>query len=213
MEFLNHNWVPKTKLCYIKMPKFYKYLRSSYPKYKNYHTKILSMFGHEQLFFIMKPKKKKKKSYCSQLKDSRLNSIQHIKTWNARPYIDMLGQKESVTFLHLKQRSNELWKKKLIIKYFYFFQMLCFFISNLIYNLWYHTYMFVLCYVFMLWSSKNERKFDYISGSWFFLHPIHFTHFCCISGFCRNLNLQSLVYTIFFSPTFSPLSKWACIKK
>lgn len=27
------------------------------------------------------------------------------------------------------------------------------------------SYMFMLCYVFMPWSSKNERKFDYISGS------------------------------------------------
>lgn len=63
--------------------------------------------------FSLWNQKKKKKSYFSQLKDWRLNSIQHIKTWNARPYIDMLGQKKSVTFLHLKQRSNELWKKKI----------------------------------------------------------------------------------------------------
>ena len=58
MEFLNHNGVPKTKFCNIRVPKFYEYLRSSYPKYKNYHTKILSMFSHEQLFPIMKSKRK-----------------------------------------------------------------------------------------------------------------------------------------------------------
>lgn len=79
------------------MPEFYTYLRTGYATCKNYRTEILSMFSREQLFSIMKLNKA-----IALLKDSRLNSVQHISVWNARLNIDMLGQKKSVTFPLLK---------------------------------------------------------------------------------------------------------------
>lgn len=43
-------------------------------------------------------------------------------------------------------------------------------------------------------SSKNERKVDYFSDSWFCLCPVHSTHLHCLSEFCKNLNLQPMMY-------------------
>lgn len=92
---LQCNTVLKTKYDDVGIPEFYKYLGSSYPKYKNHCAKILSMFGStyvcEQLFSVMKLNKTK---HRSQLKDSRLNSVLHIATRNTRPDIDMLVQKK-----------------------------------------------------------------------------------------------------------------------
>ncbi|KAM7148817.1 general transcription factor II-I repeat domain-containing protein 2 isoform 2-T3 [Molossus nigricans] len=71
----------KARYDKVGIPEFYKYLSSSYPKYKNHCAKILSMFGStyicEQLFSIMKLSKTK---YCSQLKDSQWDSVLHIST-------------------------------------------------------------------------------------------------------------------------------------
>ncbi|XP_054549573.1 general transcription factor II-I repeat domain-containing protein 2B isoform X2 [Talpa occidentalis] len=76
---LQCNTVLKTKYDKVGIPEFYKYLWSSYPKYKNHCAKILSMFGStyicEQLFSIMKLSKTK---FCSQLKDSQWDSVLHI---------------------------------------------------------------------------------------------------------------------------------------
>ncbi|XP_045399127.1 general transcription factor II-I repeat domain-containing protein 2B isoform X2 [Lemur catta] len=78
---LQCNTVLKTKYDKVGIPEFYKYLWSSYPKYRNHCAKILSMFGStyicEQLFSIMKLSKTK---YCSQLKDSQWDSVLHITT-------------------------------------------------------------------------------------------------------------------------------------
>ena len=50
--------VLKLKHDVIQMPKFYKYLRSSNPKYKKHYARHLFMFGNsyisKQLFSIMK---------------------------------------------------------------------------------------------------------------------------------------------------------------
>ncbi|KAM9584366.1 general transcription factor II-I repeat domain-containing protein 2A isoform 2-T2 [Trichechus inunguis] len=76
---LQCNTVLKTKYDKVGIPEFYKYLWSSYPKYKHHCAKILSMFGStyicEQLFSIMKLSKTK---YHSQLKDSQWDSVLHI---------------------------------------------------------------------------------------------------------------------------------------
>ncbi|KAM5262257.1 general transcription factor II-I repeat domain-containing protein 2B isoform 3-T3 [Hipposideros larvatus] len=76
---LQCNTVLKAKYDKVGIPEFYKYLWSSYPKYKNHCAKILSMFGStyicEQLFSIMKLSKTK---YCSQLKDSQWDSVLQI---------------------------------------------------------------------------------------------------------------------------------------
>ncbi|XP_016080618.1 PREDICTED: general transcription factor II-I repeat domain-containing protein 2B isoform X2 [Miniopterus natalensis] len=78
---LQCNTVLKTKYDKVGIPEFYKYLWSSYPRYKNHCAKILSMFGStyvcEQLFSIMKLSKTK---YCSQLQDSQWDSVIHIAT-------------------------------------------------------------------------------------------------------------------------------------
>nr|XP_035968516.1 general transcription factor II-I repeat domain-containing protein 2 isoform X5 [Halichoerus grypus] len=78
---LQCNTVLKTKYDKVGVPEFYKYLWSSYPKYRIHCAKILSMFGStyicEQLFSIMKLSKTK---YCSQLKDSQWDSMLHIAT-------------------------------------------------------------------------------------------------------------------------------------
>lgn len=78
---LQCNTVLKTKYDKVGIPEFYKYLWSSYPRYKNHCAKILSMFGStyicEQLFSIMKLSKTK---YCSQLKASQWDSVLHIAT-------------------------------------------------------------------------------------------------------------------------------------
>ncbi|ELK06839.1 General transcription factor II-I repeat domain-containing protein 2 [Pteropus alecto] len=78
---LQCNTVLKTKYDKVGIPEFYKYLWSSYPKYRNHCAKILSMFGStyicEQLFSIMKLSKTK---YCSQLKASQWDSVLHIAT-------------------------------------------------------------------------------------------------------------------------------------
>ncbi|XP_057603550.1 general transcription factor II-I repeat domain-containing protein 2 isoform X2 [Hippopotamus amphibius kiboko] len=78
---LQCNTVLKTKYDKVGIPEFYKYLWSSYPKYKTHCAKILSMFGStyicEQLFSIMKLSKTE---YCSQLKDSQWDSVLHIST-------------------------------------------------------------------------------------------------------------------------------------
>ncbi|XP_036897635.1 general transcription factor II-I repeat domain-containing protein 2B isoform X2 [Sturnira hondurensis] len=78
---LQCNTVLKTKYDKVGVPEFYKYLWSSYPKYKNHCAKILSMFGStyicEQLFSILKLSKMK---YSSQLKDSQWDSVLHIAT-------------------------------------------------------------------------------------------------------------------------------------
>ncbi|XP_059752877.1 general transcription factor II-I repeat domain-containing protein 2 isoform X2 [Balaenoptera ricei] len=78
---LQCNTVLKTKYDKVGIPEFYKYLWSSYPKYKTHCAKILSMFGStyicEQLFSIMKLSKTE---YCSQLKDSQWDSVLHIAT-------------------------------------------------------------------------------------------------------------------------------------
>ncbi|KAM9208919.1 general transcription factor II-I repeat domain-containing protein 2B-like [Dugong dugon] len=80
---LQCNTVLKTKYDKVGIPEFYKYLWSSYPKYKHHCAKILSMFGStyicEQLFSIMKLSKTK---YHSQLKDSQWDSVLHIATYN-----------------------------------------------------------------------------------------------------------------------------------
>ncbi|XP_053410680.1 general transcription factor II-I repeat domain-containing protein 2B isoform X2 [Nycticebus coucang] len=78
---LQCNTVLKTKYDKVGIPEFYKYLWSSYPKYRHHCAKILSMFGStyicEQLFSIMKLSKTK---YGSQLKDSQWDSVLHITT-------------------------------------------------------------------------------------------------------------------------------------
>ncbi|XP_036743272.2 general transcription factor II-I repeat domain-containing protein 2B isoform X2 [Manis pentadactyla] len=78
---LQCNTVLKTKYDKVGIPEFYKYLWSSYPKYRHHCAKMLSMFGStyicEQLFSIMKLSKTK---YCSQLKDSQWDSVLHIGT-------------------------------------------------------------------------------------------------------------------------------------
>ncbi|KAI5945386.1 General transcription factor II-I repeat domain-containing protein 2B [Manis javanica] len=78
---LQCNTVLKTKYDKVGIPEFYKYLWSSYPKYRHHCAKMLSMFGStyicEQLFSIMKLSKTK---YCSQLKDSQWDSMLHIGT-------------------------------------------------------------------------------------------------------------------------------------
>ncbi|XP_061065121.1 general transcription factor II-I repeat domain-containing protein 2 isoform X2 [Eubalaena glacialis] len=78
---LQCNTALKTKYDKVGIPEFYKYLWSSYPKYKTHCAKILSMFGStyicEQLFSIMKLSKTE---YCSQLKDSQWDSVLHIAT-------------------------------------------------------------------------------------------------------------------------------------
>ncbi|XP_049760730.1 general transcription factor II-I repeat domain-containing protein 2 isoform X2 [Elephas maximus indicus] len=78
---LQCNKILKTKYDKFGIPEFYKYLWSSYPKYKHHCAKILSMFGStyicEQLFSIMKLSKTK---YHSQLKDSQWDSVLHIST-------------------------------------------------------------------------------------------------------------------------------------
>ncbi|XP_045675533.1 general transcription factor II-I repeat domain-containing protein 2B isoform X4 [Phyllostomus hastatus] len=78
---LQCNTVLKTKYDKVGVPEFYKYLWSSYPKYKTHCAKILSMFGStyicEQLFSILKLSKMK---YSSQLKDSQWDSVLHIAT-------------------------------------------------------------------------------------------------------------------------------------
>ncbi|XP_064152161.1 general transcription factor II-I repeat domain-containing protein 2B-like isoform X3 [Loxodonta africana] len=78
---LQCNKILKTKYDKFGIPEFYKYLWSSYPKYKNHCAKILSMFGStyicEQLFSIMKLSKTK---YHSHLKDSQWDSVLHIST-------------------------------------------------------------------------------------------------------------------------------------
>ncbi|XP_001494185.1 general transcription factor II-I repeat domain-containing protein 2 isoform X1 [Equus przewalskii] len=76
---LQCNTVLKTKYDKVGIPEFYRYLWSSYPRYKTHCAKILSMFGStyicEQLFSIMKLSKTK---FCSQLKDSQWDSVLHI---------------------------------------------------------------------------------------------------------------------------------------
>ncbi|XP_066130712.1 general transcription factor II-I repeat domain-containing protein 2 isoform X3 [Saccopteryx bilineata] len=78
---LQCNSVLKAKYDKVGIPEFYKYLWTSYPRYRNHCAKILSMFGStyicEQLFSIMKLSKTK---YCSQLKDSQWDSMLHIAT-------------------------------------------------------------------------------------------------------------------------------------
>ncbi|XP_037671335.1 general transcription factor II-I repeat domain-containing protein 2B isoform X2 [Choloepus didactylus] len=78
---LQCNTVLKTKYDKVGIPEFYKYLWSSYPKYKNHCAKILSMFGStyicEQLFSIMKLSKTK---HCTQLKDSQWDSVLQFAT-------------------------------------------------------------------------------------------------------------------------------------
>ncbi|XP_076996398.1 general transcription factor II-I repeat domain-containing protein 2B [Tamandua tetradactyla] len=78
---LQCNTVLKTKYDKVGIPEFYKYLWSSYPKYKTHCAKILSMFGStyicEQLFSIMKLSKTK---HCSQLKDSQWDSVLQFAT-------------------------------------------------------------------------------------------------------------------------------------
>ncbi|XP_058141943.1 general transcription factor II-I repeat domain-containing protein 2B isoform X2 [Dasypus novemcinctus] len=78
---LQCNTVLKTKYDEVGIPEFYKYLWSSYPRYKNHCAKILSMFGStyicEQLFSIMKLSKTK---HCSQLKDSQWDSMLQFAT-------------------------------------------------------------------------------------------------------------------------------------
>lgn len=85
-------------------------------------------------------------------------------------------------------------RKKLIIKYRCFFQMLYFPILNLVYNLQQHTCLY---YIMCLCHGQVKMKESLIT----FL-AAHFTHLCCISGFCGNLNLQPLVTPcfVFFSP-------------
>ncbi|KAM6155846.1 general transcription factor II-I repeat domain-containing protein 2A [Rhynchocyon petersi] len=78
---LQCNTVLKTKYDKVGVPEFYKYLWSSYPKYRHHCAKILSMFGGtyvcEQLFSIMKLSKTK---HHSQLKGSQWDSVLHIAT-------------------------------------------------------------------------------------------------------------------------------------
>uniref|UniRef100_A0A8C3YF17 SPIN-DOC-like zinc-finger domain-containing protein n=1 Tax=Catagonus wagneri TaxID=51154 RepID=A0A8C3YF17_9CETA len=78
---LQCNTALKTKYDKVGIPEFYKYLWSSYPKYRTHCAKILSMFGStyicEQLFSIMKLSKAE---YCSQLKDPQWDSVLHIAT-------------------------------------------------------------------------------------------------------------------------------------
>ncbi|XP_012584671.1 PREDICTED: general transcription factor II-I repeat domain-containing protein 2 isoform X2 [Condylura cristata] len=78
---LQCNTVLKAKYDKVGVPEFYKYLWSSYPKYKNHCAKMLSMFGStyicEQLFSIMKLSKTK---FCSQVKDSQWDSVFHMST-------------------------------------------------------------------------------------------------------------------------------------
>ncbi|XP_058389185.1 general transcription factor II-I repeat domain-containing protein 2-like isoform X2 [Diceros bicornis minor] len=86
---LQYNTILKAKYDDVGIPEFYKYLGNGYPKYKNHCAKILSMFGStyicEQFFSVMKLNKTK---YCSQLKDSKMNSLLCVATQNSRPDID-----------------------------------------------------------------------------------------------------------------------------
>ncbi|XP_008065765.1 general transcription factor II-I repeat domain-containing protein 2B [Carlito syrichta] len=78
---LQCNTVLKAKYDKVGVPEFYKYLWSSYPKYRSHCAKILSMFGStyvcEQLFSIMKLSQTK---YRSPLKDSQWESMLHVAT-------------------------------------------------------------------------------------------------------------------------------------
>lgn len=98
--------VLKTKYDEIGIPEFYRYLSKSSPTYRNHCAKILSMFGStyvcEQLFSVMELSKTK---FCSQLKDTRLNSVLHTELQNMRPDIDILVQKKSQVS-GSNQRSN-----------------------------------------------------------------------------------------------------------
>ncbi|XP_045139818.1 general transcription factor II-I repeat domain-containing protein 2B isoform X2 [Echinops telfairi] len=74
---LQCNTALKAKYDKVGIPEFYKYLWSSYPKYRHHCAKILSMFGStyicEQLFSIMKLSKTK-------LRESPWDSVLHIAT-------------------------------------------------------------------------------------------------------------------------------------
>lgn len=77
----------KSKYDAVGIPEFYKYLGNGYPKYKNHCAKILSMFGStyvcEQLFSVIN-----KTNYCSQLKNSKMNSLLHVATQDSQPDVD-----------------------------------------------------------------------------------------------------------------------------
>lgn len=83
---LQGNTLLKMKYDGVGITEFYKYLGRSYPKYKNHCAKILSMFGNtyvrEQLFSVMKQHKTK---YCSQLKDSEMNSLLQVAAQDSQP--------------------------------------------------------------------------------------------------------------------------------
>ncbi|XP_075420946.1 general transcription factor II-I repeat domain-containing protein 2B-like isoform X2 [Tenrec ecaudatus] len=74
---LQCNTALKAKYDKVGVPEFYKYLWSSYPKYRHHCAKILSMFGStyicEQLFSIMKLSRTK-------LRESPWDSVLHIAT-------------------------------------------------------------------------------------------------------------------------------------
>ncbi|XP_020020164.2 general transcription factor II-I repeat domain-containing protein 2B-like isoform X1 [Castor canadensis] len=78
---LQCNTVLKTKYDKVGIPEFYKYLWSSYPKYRTHCARILSMFGStyvcEQLFSIMKLSKAK---YSAQVKDAPWGTPLHVVT-------------------------------------------------------------------------------------------------------------------------------------
>lgn len=71
---LRCNTILKTKYDNVRIQEFYKCLGNGYPK--NHCAKILSIFGstyvYEQLFSVMKLNRTK---YCSQLKESEMNSL------------------------------------------------------------------------------------------------------------------------------------------
>lgn len=97
--------VLKTKYDDIGIPEFYRYLSKSSPRYRNHCAKILSMFRStcvcEQLFSDMKLSKTK---FCSQLKDTRLNSALHTKPQNMRLDINILVQKKRCQFSGSKSK-------------------------------------------------------------------------------------------------------------
>lgn len=86
---LQGNTILKSKSDAVGIPEFYKYFGNGYPKCKNHCAKILSVFGSayvcEQLFSVMKVNKT---NYCSQLKDSKMNSLLHSATQHSRPNVD-----------------------------------------------------------------------------------------------------------------------------
>ncbi|XP_021110008.1 general transcription factor II-I repeat domain-containing protein 2B isoform X4 [Heterocephalus glaber] len=78
---LQCNTVLRAKYDKVGVPEFYKYLWSSYPRYRRHCAKILSMFGStyicEQLFSIMKLSKTKA---SSQLQAPQWDSMLHMAT-------------------------------------------------------------------------------------------------------------------------------------